>query len=309
LVRSRVDNTAGAATLLLIATVAPAALACRPERATASRRPTRPSAIPLVTGVAGRCRSRPRIPPLTNPARAPEHGAHPQPDLPLSGALSIHPDDQDERGRVVKVKHEIPDVVVRRLPLYIRTLSDLLADGITTVSSTSLGETIGVTAAQIRRDLSYFGKFGKQGKGYDVRSLIAQIKSILSLDQTWPVAVVGIGKLGEAVAQYHGFETNNFPIVALFDHSPQRIGQRVGDLTIQSIEDLPAEVRRLDIRVAIVAVPAATAQEVTDLLVAAGIKAILNYAPAILQVPPSVKVRNIDPIAALQSMSYYLDED
>jgi redox-sensing transcriptional repressor len=212
-----------------------------------------------------------------------------------------------ERGGLVRVKHEIPDVVVRRLPLYIRTLADLLAEGTTTVSSTSLGETIGVTAAQIRRDLSYFGKFGKQGKGYDVRSLIDQIKQILGLDRTWPVVVVGIGNLGEAVASYRGFEANNFPIVALFDHSPQRIGGRVGDLTIQSIDELPAQVRRLDARIAIVTVPATSAQEVADRLVAAGIRSILNYAPAIVVVPPHVKVRNIDPIAALQSMSYYLD--
>ena len=209
----------------------------------------------------------------------------------------------------MKLKQDIPEVVVRRLPVYIRTLSDLLAAGVTTVSSTSLGDMIGVTAAQIRRDLSYFGRFGKQGKGYNVRSLIAEIQNILNLDQRWAVALVGIGHLGEAVAHYNGFAANNFPIVALFDHSPHRIGQRVGDLTIQSIDELAATVQRQDIRVAIVAVPAATAQEVTDRLVAAGIKAILNYAPVILQVPPSVKVRDIDPIAALQSMSYYLDED
>jgi redox-sensing transcriptional repressor len=209
----------------------------------------------------------------------------------------------------VRVRHDIPDVVVRRLPLYIRTLSDLLADGLTTVSSTSLGETIGVTAAQIRRDLSYFGKFGKQGKGYDVRSLIEEIKHILNLDQTWPVAIVGIGKLGEAVAQYHGFATNNFPIVALFDHSPHRVGHAVGDLRIQHMDALPAEVRRLHIRVAILAVPAAQAQASADTLVAAGITSILNYAPVILQCPPHVKVRNIDPIAALQSMSYYLADE
>ncbi|MCC6628828.1 MAG: redox-sensing transcriptional repressor Rex [Chloroflexi bacterium] len=205
------------------------------------------------------------------------------------------------------VKRDIPDVVVRRLPLYVRTLSDLLADGTTTVSSTSLGETIGITAAQIRRDLSYFGKFGKQGKGYDVRSLIDQINSILGLNQTWPIAIVGIGKLGEAVAQYGGFSASNFPTVALFDHSPARVGQEVAGLTIKSMADLPREVARLGIRVAVLTVPAVGAQEVADRLVAAGVTAILNYAPAILQVPPRVKVRNIDPVAALQSMSYYLD--
>lgn len=213
------------------------------------------------------------------------------------------------KGVPVKVRQDIPEVVVRRLPLYIRTLSDLQAAGITTVSSTSLGDTIGVTAAQIRRDLSYFGKFGKQGKGYNVRSLIQEIKHILNLDQTWPVAVVGIGNLGEAVAQYRGFATNNFPIVALFDHSPQRVGQRVGHLTIQPMDRLPEEARRQDIRVAIMTVPANSAQDVTEQLVAAGIRTILNYAPVILQAPPRIKVRNIDPIAALQSMSYYLSDE
>lgn len=206
----------------------------------------------------------------------------------------------------MRVKHEIPDVVVRRLPLYIRTLSDLLAAGMTTVSSTGLGETIGVTAAQIRRDLSYFGKFGKQGKGYDVRSLIDQIKVILNLDQTWPVAVVGIGNLGEAVVRYRGFASNNFPIAALFDHGTHRVGQQIDGLPIHALVDMPEIVHEQGIKIAILAVPAAAAQEVTDRLVAAGVTSILNYAPVILQVPATVKVRSIDPISALQSMSYYL---
>ncbi len=203
----------------------------------------------------------------------------------------------------------IPDIVIRRLPVYLRTLSHLHEQGIETVNSNELSGELGVTAAQIRRDLSYFGEFGKQGKGYNVSFLMERIREILAVDVTWKVAVVGIGHLGEAIARYGGFAKNGFEIAALFDVDPAKIGKPVDGLTILPMASLKEEIRRLDIQIAIIAVPAPAAQEVADLLVEAGIRAILNYAPKVLQVPEWVRVREIDPVAALQSMTYYLARD
>ncbi len=203
----------------------------------------------------------------------------------------------------------IPDVVIRRLPVYLRALTYLHSKGVKTISSNELGSQLGVTAAQIRRDLSYFGEFGKQGKGYGVEYLIERIREILAVDITWKVALVGVGHLGEAIARYGGFARNGFEIAALFDADPAKIGKAVDGLTILPMETLKAEIRRLDIQIAIIAVPASAAQEVADLLVQAGVRAILNYAPTVLQVPEHIRVRDIDPVAALQSMTYYLARD
>jgi redox-sensing transcriptional repressor len=203
----------------------------------------------------------------------------------------------------------IPDIVIRRLPVYLRTLVHLQTQGIETISSNELGVHLGVTAAQIRRDLSYFGEFGKQGKGYNVAYLIDRIREILAVDVTWKVAVVGIGHLGEAIARYGGFARNGFEIAALFDADPSKVGKLIDGLTIMPMERLTSEIQQLDIQIAIIAVPASAAQEVADLLVEAGVRAILNYAPRVLQVPEHVRVRDIDPVAALQSMTYYLARD
>jgi len=199
-----------------------------------------------------------------------------------------------------------PDVVVRRLPLYARSLRYLMDEGKTSVSSQELGERINVTAAQIRKDLSYFGEFGKQGIGYDVEKLLAQIEDILGLTSEWPVALIGIGHLGEAIARYEGFRQQGIRIAALFDASPEKIGSTVNDMVVQAIDDMDAVVAEHRIRMAIIAVPAGHAQEVADKLVVAGIRAILNYAPTVLQVPEGVWVRYIDPVAVLHSMTYYL---
>lgn len=206
-------------------------------------------------------------------------------------------------------QQSIPDVVIRRLPVYLRALAYLHSQGVETISSNELGRQLGVTAAQIRRDLSYFGEFGKQGKGYGVKYLIDRIREILAVDVTWKVALVGVGHLGEAIARYGGFARNGFEIAALFDADPAKIGKAVDRLTILPMELLKAEIRRLDIHIAIIAVPASVAQEVADLLVEAGVRAILNYAPTVLQVPEHIRVRDIDPVAALQSMTYYLAHD
>jgi redox-sensing transcriptional repressor len=175
------------------------------------------------------------------------------------------------------------------------------------VSSDELAEQIGVTAAQIRRDLSYFGKFGKQGKGYDVALLVAEIRRILNLDRRWDVALVGYGHLGQAIAAYKGFEATSFHIATIFDRNPERIGTLdENGILVRSDADIARVVREMDIRLGIVAVPADAAQDVANALVAGGVTAILNYAPVILRVPDSVWVREIDPTGAMQSMTYYL---
>lgn len=199
-----------------------------------------------------------------------------------------------------------PDVVIKRLPLYARSLRYLLQEGVTSVSSQELGERINVTAAQIRKDLSYFGEFGKQGIGYDVDKLLAHIERILGLNQEWPVVLVGVGHLGEAIARYEGFRAQGIRIVALFDAEPEKIGREVNGYVIHDDRQLPRVVQEHHIRLGIIAVPATRAQEVTDLMVKSGIRAILSYAPIIVQVPSNVIVRYIDPVAVMHSMTYYL---
>ncbi|ACZ39568.1 redox-sensing transcriptional repressor Rex [Sphaerobacter thermophilus] len=201
----------------------------------------------------------------------------------------------------------IPDIVIRRLPIYERTLKQMLSAGVTSISSEELGERIGVTAAQIRRDLSYFGKFGKQGKGYDVARLAEEIAHILKLDRQWDVALAGFGHLGQAIAHYRGFEPNAFRIAAIFARNPEHIGQQVNGTVVLDEAELTPVIREMGIKIGIVAVPAAAAQDVADRMIAGGVRAILNYAPVILKVPESVWVREIDPVSALQSLTYYLD--
>ena len=203
---------------------------------------------------------------------------------------------------------EIPDIVIKRLPIYARSLQYLTHEGIVTVSSGELGLRLGVSAAQIRRDLSYFGEFGKQGKGYNVDYLLEQISAILRLDREWNVALVGLGHLGRALLHYENLSQQGFCISALFDHNPVKIGQKIGDLPIHAMSELEEVLRASDIKMAIVAVPARGAQEAVNALVAAGVRAILNYAPIIVRVPHQVRIRHIDPVVALQSMTYYLGD-
>jgi len=203
----------------------------------------------------------------------------------------------------------IPDIVIRRLPVYVRTLRDLSAQGMASISSDELAKHIGVTAAQIRRDLSYFGRFGKQGKGYDTAYLADTIAGILGLDRQWDVAVAGLGNLGRAIVRYRGFARSSFNIVALFDHFDDRVGQDVGNLTVLPDDQITPVIRERGIKIGIVSVPATVAQHVTDQMVAGGVRAILNYAPVVLKVPTGVTVREIDPVSALQSMTYYLGDE
>jgi redox-sensing transcriptional repressor len=204
---------------------------------------------------------------------------------------------------------DIPDIVIRRLPLYVRTLRALQASNVPTVSSDQLAELIGVTAAQIRRDLSYFGKFGKQGKGYDTYHLEQAIAQILQLDREWTVALAGFGSLGHAIAHYRGFGTSSFRIAAIFDRSPEQVGKSASGLTILSDQCIAGEVRRLGIQIGIIAVPGSDAQDVANAMIDGGVHALLNYAPIVLKTPASILVREIDPIWALQSMTYYLSTE
>ena len=200
----------------------------------------------------------------------------------------------------------VPEVVIERLPLYLRTLTVMQQSGAEVVSSQQLGERLRVTPAQIRKDLSYFGRFGKQGRGYNIRYLVEELRGILGLDQQWDVALVGLGRLGRAIISYPGFAPEGFRVVAAFDADPQMTGQVVGGLTVRPMSQLPDVLQRDLIEIAIVAVPAAQAQVVIDQLVASGIKGVLNYAPTAAHTPPHVHIRHIDPVLAQQSMTYFL---
>ena len=200
----------------------------------------------------------------------------------------------------------IPDIVVGRLPIYLRALSRMLQDQKDYTSSHELGERLGISSAQIRKDLSHFGEFGKQGTGYNVQFLHDQIRHILQVDRQWPMAVIGTGDLGKAIAHYRGFVPRGFRVVCLFDSDFKKIGTMVADITVQPIENLKEEIQRQGVQVAMIAVPAEQAQIVADQLVEAGVRAILNYAPLTLVVPPGVHVQYIDPVVHLQHMTFYL---
>jgi redox-sensing transcriptional repressor len=203
---------------------------------------------------------------------------------------------------------EIPEVVVERLPVYARALNQLLSDGREVVSSQELGEQLGVTPAQIRKDLSYFGRFGKQGRGYNIRRLVEELRQILGLDRQWTVVLIGVGQLGKAILHYAGFAPQGFHVVAAFDNDPRMIGQKIAGLHVLDVHDLPSVLRRQQVEIGIVAVPATEAQDIIDLLVSSGVQAILNYAPIAAHVPPGVHVRHIDPVLALQSMTFYVKD-
>ncbi len=203
---------------------------------------------------------------------------------------------------------DIPEVVINRLPLYARALSTLAASGATVVSSQTLGEQLDVTPAQIRKDLSYFGRFGKQGRGYNVGDLLDRLRSILGLDRTWNVCVVGIGRLGHAILEYDGFVQQGFHTVVAFDASPAVAGTDIQGIRVRPMDELEGYLASEEVDIAVVAVPAEAAQVVVDRLVASGVKAILNYAPISAHVPEGVSIRQIDPVVMMQGMTYYLKE-
>lgn len=204
---------------------------------------------------------------------------------------------------------EIPSVVIDRLPLYARALSNLDSQGREVVSSQELGHQLNVTPAQIRKDLSYFGRFGKQGRGYNVRKLLDELRRILGLNRQWRIAIVGAGRLGKAIAGYEGFSPQGFGIAEAFDSDPAMIGRSIDALVIKNTKDLETVLGENPVDIGIVAVPAESAQKVIDALVRCGVRAILNYAPIAAHVPEGVQIKRIDPVLALQGMTYYLKTD
>lgn len=208
----------------------------------------------------------------------------------------------------------IPDIIVSRLPVYLRALERMQENGIYNISSQELGQVVSISAAQIRKDLSQFGEFGKQGTGYHIPFLVERLRQILHVEHPWDVVIVGMGELGHAIARYQGFQARGFRVVMCFDSEPQKIGRPVcGDpqmceMIIRDVRSLVEDLKPLQVKMAMVCVPAGAAQAVTDLLVQAGVMGILNYAPINLRVPPEVRVQYIDPTISLQRMAYYIKE-
>jgi len=232
----------------------------------------------------------------------------------------------------------IPDIIVGRLPIYLRALrymeerneeplatlrlevltakkqdnrslqrlKELEVNKLENTSSKELGDIVGISAAQIRKDLSQFGGFGTQGTGYRIDALITNLMEILNVDRVWNVAVIGAGDIGHALTRYQGFEDRGYRIKMVFDNNPNLIGKKIGDLTILSMENMESALINANVTIAMLTVPASAAQEVTDQLVGARIKAILNYAPINITVPEHVVIQYIDPSIHLQRMTYYL---
>ena len=203
----------------------------------------------------------------------------------------------------------VPDIVISRLPGYLQTLNQMAKEGYHTVSSKMLAERLRISAAQIRKDLSSFGGFGKQGTGYSIYFLIEKLQEILNLDHVWQVAVIGAGDLGRAITRYQGFASRGIEIVLLFDVNPDVVGTTVGSVVVKHVDALEEEIHKRGIRIAILTVPASAAQLMADRLVDAGIRAILNYAPLTLLLPGHVHVQHIDPVLHLQRMMYYLGDE
>ena len=204
------------------------------------------------------------------------------------------------------IDKNIPDIVVGRLPRYLQALEHMLRREHLTTSSQELGELIGISAAQIRKDLSQYGEFGKQGRGYSVPFLVQQLRNILHVTQSWDMALIGAGNLGHAIANYQGFANHGFHIRLIFDADPARIGSEINGLTVHPAAEMGRMVQEAGIRIAMLTVPATAAQAVAEELVKSGVKSILNYAPIALSVPADVHVQYIDPIIHLQRMTYYL---
>ncbi len=202
---------------------------------------------------------------------------------------------------------KISEAVVRRLPVYLRFLNELSRRNVRTISSRDLGRKLELNPAQIRKDLAYFGEFGKKGIGYDVSYLIEKIRHILKLDQVIHVALVGAGNLGRALCNYNVYLRDNMKIVAVFDAAEAKIGESINHLKVQPMNELAETVKRLGVRIGIITVPAMEAQSVANQFVEAGVEAILNFAPIILKVPNEIRIHYADFTIELQSLAYYLD--
>jgi redox-sensing transcriptional repressor len=201
---------------------------------------------------------------------------------------------------------KIPEMTIRRLSVYTRCLLQLEEDGVRTVSSQELADRFNLNSAQVRKDLAYFGEFGVRGIGYYVAGLKAELQRILGLDREWAVALVGFGNLGSALFHYKGFSRQGFRIAVIIDDDPVKAGREVDSVPIVSTRDMARELKARSIQMAIVAVPVESAQAVTDQLVAAGIKAVLNFAPTRLRVGREVRLKNVDLSIELETLSFYL---
>ncbi|MDB4951223.1 MAG: redox-sensing transcriptional repressor Rex [Gemmatimonadetes bacterium] len=201
---------------------------------------------------------------------------------------------------------KISDSAVRRLALYQRFLQEAADAGLDTISSGDLAERGGTTSAQVRKDLSLFGSFGKRGLGYEVQELLREIREILGVDRTWKVALVGAGKIGSALFSYRDFQKRGFRISAAFDSDPAKVGSDMGGVTVRADEEMDRRLRDEGIEMVIVAVPAEAAQAVVDRVVNAGVRAILNFAPVRLRVPRGVALRNVDLTLELEGLSFAL---
>ena len=213
-------------------------------------------------------------------------------------------------GRSPRAKQgldQVSELTTNRLSVYLRSLNELDAAGVKTISSQSLAEQFQLNAAQIRKDLAYFGEFGVRGVGYYVRDLKRNLRQILGLDRRLGVGIVGAGNLGLALADYPGFMQEGFEILALFDNNPAKVGQKSrSGIGIYDIQELRKHARRDGISIAVIAVPASAAQKVTDQVVSAGIKAVLSFSPGALKVPADVKMKSVDLTVSLESLSFYL---
>ncbi|GAA2474941.1 redox-sensing transcriptional repressor Rex [Terrabacter carboxydivorans] len=203
------------------------------------------------------------------------------------------------------LRREIPDATVARLPEYLRTLSRLAEDGVLSVSSEELAAEVGVRSAQLRKDLSHLGSYGVRGVGYDVETLALEISRALGLTEDWPVAIVGMGNLGHALASYSGFVTKGFRIVGLYDDDPALVDEHVVGVRIRPLAELHVHHAVDPIAIGVIATPAPAAQAVCDALVGAGISSILNFAPAVLSVPSGVDVRRVDLSTELQILAFH----
>lgn len=241
--------------------------------------------------------------------------------------MTVHPPDPDDgavdgtdpaigvsgdrvaEGRVPGARipqARIPEATVARLAVYLRVLGDLATTGGDTVSSEDLAAAAGVNSAKLRKDLSYIGSNGTRGVGYEVSRLVRQIERVLGLTQRHAVALVGVGNLGHALAGYGGFAGRGFPLCALFDTDPDLIGMQINGIEVRHVERLRDVCRRLDVTIGVIATPSSAAQVVCDQLVAAGVRSILNFAPAVLQVPDTVEVRKVDLAVELQILSFHV---
>ena len=202
-------------------------------------------------------------------------------------------------------ERRIPEATVARLPVYLRCLVELADDRVPTISSERLAELAGVNAAKVRKDLSYLGSYGTRGVGYDVEFLLYQMSRELGLTQDWPVVIAGVGNLGQALANYAGFTDRGFPVGALVDVDPTKVGTSISGITVHHLDRLPELVASKGIAIGVVATPAAAAQAVAERMVAAGIGSILNFSPSVLNLDPEVSVRKVDLAVELQILSFY----